>query len=912
MFSKRRWLVQVVYTLLFTTFGDSLVQMCGHIYPESPVILPIGSSFTAFCVLYDTCPYYDKVHANQIFWKTKNVIVPKEQYHIINQTVSSITFNDTSTLISPLTCNILVEGNIEQNIYGIQIQLGYPPEKPENVSCIVIQLEKKKIVKRCTWEPGRNTYLKTNYTLKSAWSNTNFPDCIPEDVNNSCTSFDDVTFFVRLYVWVEAKNYLGEVNSSHIAFFPEDYVKPLPPRNLFLNSREFPTVLRLSWENQFNEPPLKLKYKIRYRSADSTNWAEVPPEDTESERTSFTIQDLHPFTKYIFQISCAVSGMSRYWSDWSKEVIGFTAEDKPSKGPAVWRKITTHSSESWTLELNWKMNPSEVNGIILMYEVTVSRRPPFSLPIEVTHLNTTETKLILNVKNGMYEAKVTAYNKAGKSPTTVLLIPATNSKAPVKNIIAFPKDDKLWVNWTAPKDPVIKYIIEWYEECDSLNCSTDWQQEPGTKQGTFLKGDIKPFKCYKITVYPLYANGQGEERSTQTYLQQDVPANGPTVRTKKVGKSEVLLEWKPLSFEEQNGFIKFYTISYKTVTGNETVVRVNSSESEYPLSALSKDTLYIVQMAAYTEKGGKSGPAFTFTTKKFANGEIEAIVVPVCLAVLLSILLGVLFCFSKRDFIKKHIWPNVPDPSKSVIAQWSPQTPSKHFNSKEHIYPEGSFTDVSVVEIDADDKKSFSETDLKPFDMLKKEKNASEGHSSGIGGSSCMSSPRQSVSDSDEGEPAQNTSSTVQYSTVVPNGYRDQIPAVQVFPRSESTQPLLDSEERPEDQQVLGSDSSTPRRHYFKQNGNWNDVAAEGSNLEKLTQISPINEEDAAGLQASQTWHSGPETDEQGAALAGVFRPSPEGPTVQLEAMGANTGTDDEVSKSYLPQTVRQGGYMPQ
>ncbi|KAH0627951.1 hypothetical protein JD844_008547 [Phrynosoma platyrhinos] len=551
-----------------------------------------------------------------------------------------------------------------------------------------------------------------------------------------------------------------------------------------------------------------------------------------------------------------------------------------------------------------------------MYEVSVSRRMPHSLPSEVSHLNTTDTKLILNVQNGTYEAKVTAYNRVGKSPTTVLLIPATNSKgkegnkdgfvisAPVKSVVAFPKDDKLWVNWTAPKDPVIKYIIKWYEECDSLNCTTEWQQEPGTKQSTFLKGDIKPRKCYKITVYPLYANGQGEEKSTLAYLQQDVPANGPTVRTKKVGKSEAVLEWKPLSVEEQNGFIKFYTISYKTVT----VVKVNSSKTEYPLSSLSSDTLYMVQMAAYTEKGGRSGPAFTFTTNKFGEGEIEAIVVPVSLASLLFILLGVLFCFSKRDFIKKHIWPNVPDPSKSVIAQWSPQTPSKHFNSKEQIYPEGGCTDVSIVEIEAD-KKSLSEPDLKPFDMLKKEKNASEGHSSGIGGSSCMSSPRQSVSDSDEGEPAQNTSSTVQYSTVVPNGYRDQIPAVQVFSRSESTQPLLDSEE---DQQVLGSDNSTPRHHYFKQNGNWNDVVTDGSHFEKVTQISPINEEDTTGLQVSQTCLSGPERDEQGAALGGVFHPSPEGPPVQLEAMRINIVTDDEMPKSYLPQTVRQGGYMPQ
>lgn len=49
---------------------------------------------------------------------------------------------------------------------------------------------------------------------------------------------------------------------------------------------------------------------------------------------------------------------------------------------------------------------------------------------------------------------------------------------------------------------------------------------------------------------------------------------------------------------------------------------VNASQKEYPLSSLSSDTLYMVQMAAYTEKGGRSGPPFTFMTKKFGNTNV--------------------------------------------------------------------------------------------------------------------------------------------------------------------------------------------------------------------------------------------------------------------------------------------------
>ncbi|KAM6471139.1 interleukin-6 receptor subunit beta isoform 2-T2 [Liasis olivaceus] len=909
MFSKWGLSVHGVCILLSIYYfgvSDGFLNMCGYIIPESPVVLSTGSNFTAFCVLRDPCLPYGRIRAEQVIWKTKTTVVPKEQYSIINETVSSVTFSDTSTLVSPLTCNILLPGDFIQNIYGIQIQQGFPPEKPTNLSCIVIQTQVTAFIQQCSWEPGKDTFLSTNYSLKSRWPNKIFPDCIPQDTNNSCTT-STVVFYVTLDVWVEAKNELGVAESDHIEFDPIKYVKPLPPHKLSLNSGEFPRILKLSWENRFNESPQELKYKIQYKTSDSTVWTEIPPEDTASLRTSFTIQELRPNTQYTIRLCYAVYS-SKYWSNWS-EVVGFTAEDRPSKGPALWRNInTSDSTGSWTLRLLWKeLNPSEANGIILKYEVFISGRRPLSFPTRNYTLNTTQ--LTLNVQSGTYDVSVIAFNKVGKSPTSVLFIPATNSKASVKNIVAFPEGGKLWVNWTAPKESVSKYIIEWHEACSNLSCTTEWQQEPGSKQRIFLRGNIEPYKCYIITVYPLYIGGQGEGKSTQAYLQQGVPANGPTVRTKKLGKFEAVLEWNSLSVEEQNGFIRNYTISYRTVTGVEKVVPVDPSKTEYLLSSLSSNTLYMVRMTAYTDSGGTTGPLFTFSTNRFEDGEIEAIVVPVCLAFLLFTLLGVLFCFNKRDIIKKHIWPNVPDPSKSVIAQWSPQTPAKHFNSKEEIYPEGSFTDVSVVEIEAEDKKSLSEQDLKPFDLLRKEKNASEGHSSGIGGSSCMSSPRQSVSDSDEGEPAQNTSSTVQYSTVIPSGYRDQIPSVQVFARSESTQPLLDSEERPEDQQMLGNDSSTPKHRYFKQNGSWDDTATD---FEKAKQISPISEEDTAGLSASQMGGSGPETDEQGMVLVGTFAPSLMEQAAQLENNTIDVVTNEEMSKSYLPQTIRQGGYMPQ
>lgn len=49
------------------------------------------------------------------------------------------------------------------------------------------------------------------------------------------------------------------------------------------------------------------------------------------------------------------------------------------------------------------------------------------------------------------------------------------------------------------------------------------------------------------------------------------------------------------------------------------VINVDPSKTEYILSPLSSDTLYIVQMEAVTDEGRKRGPTITFTTQKFGK-----------------------------------------------------------------------------------------------------------------------------------------------------------------------------------------------------------------------------------------------------------------------------------------------------
>lgn len=165
-----------------------------------------------------------------------------------------------------------------------------------------------------------------------------------------------------------------------------------------------------------------------------------------------------------------------------------------------------------------------------------------------------------------------------------------------------------------------------------------------------------------------------------------------------------------------------------------------------------------------------------------------------------------------------------------------------------------------------------------------------------------MSSPRQSVSDSDEADSAQTTSSTVQYSSVVATSYRGQLPSAPVFTRSESTQPLLDCEERPEDQHLYGNLNG------FNREGQPQNSEQGVRHPSRLYFKRPrmINE-DADPSCDSLGFCPADEVTLQDSAATGTSQPDRERQTVPRN--GINASLERNETKSYVPQ---QNGYRAQ
>uniref|UniRef100_A0A4W3K6U5 Fibronectin type-III domain-containing protein n=1 Tax=Callorhinchus milii TaxID=7868 RepID=A0A4W3K6U5_CALMI len=913
MFGQWRWLRLCLFLQLNIYFkaGGSSIENYAYIIPESPIV-ELGSELKASCILNDD--YVKDVDANQIFWRLKDKQIPETQYVVVNRTVSNVTltFSDAGTAL--LTCNLQLNEDQVATVFGTVVRTGLPPEKPKNLSCITYYDKNM----TCAWDPGRNTFLRTSYLLqinRSAYYFFNKQVCLAKDMENFCViPFANISYYVDQIFWVEATNGLGNAKSESIILDPVTVIKPDPPVISTVQSApNITTMLTVRWKNPAILANYQLKYIIRYRAVDDHEWMQVPPEDTSNHRESFMLHNLTPFTEYVFTIRCKSKREAGFWSDWSAEKSGRTPEGKPLRGPSIWRTIEIINSQDRRLHLMWKeLTKSNANGIILWYYLEIKQMNP----LEIEEIKTLDLFYDIILSNKGYEISVKAHNSVGNSSAQTIKVLAKNQKgfAGVQKLSAYPQDGQLMVEWKRVSSS--GFLIEWCEELkkDLYPGPVYWQHESRSANKTFLKENIMPFKRYQITIYPLYNGQPGASLSTKAYLEQGRPIRGPEVHLKRVGKNEVEMMWKEIAVNDQQGFITNYTIFYKHGNANVSSVTVDPMHQECTLTSLKGNTLYVIWVMASTVKGGRNSSEVTFTTLHFAKGEIEAIVVPVCLGFLFITIMTILLCYSKKHLIKKYVWPNVADPANSRVVDWLPNAGNLMQNNvgqKEPLNPDGIISDLKIIEADVGSTKYLStEEDMKPITTLKKEKSMSGEHSSGIGGSSCMSSPRQSVSDSDDGESVQNTSSTVQYSTVASDPcYKRQVPP-QGITRSESTQPLLENEEE-HMYGNLGSCSTEMKRQYFKQNGNIEE-ANEGSeaHINKSDVPTHLNGGSLLGLNELSISDQSPD-------FVGChprmeeFPSNNEQTVVRLDFLGFNADLEPD-HKSYMPQAVKHNSYMPQ
>ncbi|GAA6227209.1 interleukin-6 receptor subunit beta isoform X1 [Lates japonicus] len=783
------------------------------ITPQDPV-LDIETNFTATCMIINTA----EVTVDDLYWTLSGTTVPKEQYTKINRSTLNVTFRVTSEEREWLMCRckkvsvsvILNEGKF---MHGIFLTKGYLPGKPENLSCVAPQ-EGDQIspTVTCYWEPvGRQSKdVPTTYTLFFKIINYGTFNVSTQE-SSSQVFLNIFPMFMEVEVWVVAHNKLGTIESEHLNKEASYFVKTNPPADIkVISERSFPTSLLINWTRPIRKEYVILTYEIRFCPNGSQNWTYVPRVDTAKDILSFRLQYLQPYTVYITQVRCKTARKGYgHWSEWSTSVSKRTPEARPKGKPDLWKIMADSNSINGRQVQFICKDPVFTNGRIIRYEIEIQDQKDKvkneweRIPVNRSEVDSSSNQRKVTVLKEIHlpdkksiHVSIIAVNSEGKSDAASLIIPEkAHELDPVEELRVWPDGGQMWLEWKPPSSRAVsEYVVEWV-----TGDKIDWQREDRSTTRTAIKGNLEKFICYSVSVYPVYSGKViGKPASKEVYQEEGAPLEGPIISLNgKPGRNEAELVWTEIPKYRRQGFITNYTI-YCTSEPDTRVITVPANTTSYTLRSLSGNTNYAISIKASTKGGSVTGINHSFTTLKYAQGEIELIVVGVSLGFLFVVVMTMLLCIYKKDVIKRNLWPQIPNPGESTIGNWSPDYPLKAETPKENCV-----SGISVLDVDVCDGKCVFEEDKASL-PLKKDKYLSEEHSSGIGGSSCMSSPRQSVSDSDEGgDMADTTASTVQYSSVVAsNGYKGQTPSSQpqqsIFSRSESTQPLLDSEENPD------------------------------------------------------------------------------------------------------------------
>ncbi|XP_067842171.1 interleukin-6 receptor subunit beta-like isoform X2 [Heptranchias perlo] len=731
------------------------------------------SDVTLSCTLREECIESLDANASHIFWILNDTRIPREQYYF-NATISRVTLKHFDALEGYLTCHICIKG-APSLLHRFAVKAGLPPDKPKNISCI--SYWRKNFT--CFWDQGRETYIETNFTLIRIQEDMKNDTCANSRKNMCSFIFPEMNIAGNLKIIVMAQNALGKVWSDPFDLDVWHTWKTAPPQNVTVHSilgQE--RSLLVTWHKPTELPPkFTLFYNLQYQMVGIGKWIQVTEE--EIINTSFVLTNLKPFTNYTVAVRC-IGEQQIYWSDWSSKETGLTSEAKPLTGPDLWRQIKYPDYQgNREVHLLWKaLNRSKANGIILGYRVRCEKRRDQSV---MQQHKTTSLNYSLSLTHEAYVITVVAYNSAGDSPKATLIVPAVNQTdlPAVQYVRIIPQNNQLLTQWKAPRPPDNGYVIEWCLFLESNPCAgpLHWQHEHNTSEMAYLLGDLKPFECYNISVYAVYSDGPGNPFSALAYLQQNYPAEGPGGITQDVRGTEASIKWNKIPVEKRRGFITNYTIFYKSKKG-ENAVTVNSTIHEYTLKSLQKNTEYTAYVMASTEKGGTNSTLTFFKTNAIEQEDTVVIVVPVLFCFLLIVIVSVI-CFNNKHRIKKHIWPDVADPSGSSVADWLQKHQPKNDQTPKILNPgndfNSTFSTVEVVCVSEEDKLHYIGKDKTSYL-----------HAAEVECSFIVPSPQQSTSDGEKTKLLQSVD-TVMY-TVLEEGYKSQVPGIS---RSLSKQPLL-------------------------------------------------------------------------------------------------------------------------
>ncbi|KAM3873055.1 granulocyte colony-stimulating factor receptor [Diretmus argenteus] len=796
------WVSVIAMLLAFVSGArnEDDTEPCAKLQTSSSVVA-LGSPVTATCIIRDNCPLA-REHAVQIQWHLDRRLLPSSPVANDSSRISTVvipSFNDTR---AALTC--CVQASSCQIVAGVEIRAGYPPPVPQNLSCQTNLTTPSTL--SCSWDPGQEeTHLKTKYTLHTEiWdlfeNHTYEP---PTGVHHYTIPRSDFVFYSEMEICVKAANELGEASSVPIIVEPLRSAKFDPPK--ILKVEAWPNrygCLRLSWGLAQHQAWVEnLNLQVRLKSVQSSQWSEQPVTFAMPKRPVEVCRLLHG-TEYRAQIR--VRYQQSPWSEWSSSRSGVTLERAPTGQLDSWMKVSgEHKQKELSVHLFWKPSKQfRANGKNVSYTVSLRR-----LPGEKGQLcSTLGHYCAFQLSKGAKKVFLCAVNAAGKSCSTEVPVFQHKARTGLSDITVHHCDDRsLLVRWTGLAfSGITGYVVEWRPLLKTDPSLIQFDMADRNQSSLLITGSFEPYKPYGISVYPRYKDGIGLPQSVNAYSRQRAPSMVPKIKVKETWHSYIELTWDEIPLGQRNGIVRSYKVCYWDQQEHVKVVNADLEKRKVVLKELNTVSLYKAFLMVSTDGGSLNGSTIIFKTEPIDAVTVVMIVIPSCVGLSLLILITVLTCFSQHERLKVCFWPMIPEPANSSIKGWTsetiPDTPPVWGTQEPNpvCLSHLSLLDITKKLDKGDDDSWF---------------HSSVEDTSDLGESICGSPLTPGYSGTN--------SESVPYATVIFSGPYTSQSASQshVYLRSESTQPLLETEEpcSPMSYQNMSTDGMSGEQCFFGQ-----------------------------------------------------------------------------------------------
>ncbi|KAM8792310.1 interleukin-23 receptor [Rhynchonycteris naso] len=314
-----QWDVLIALYIFFNwcNGGITNIKCSGHIWVEPATIFKMGMNISIYCqAAIKNCQ-------PQKLYFYKNGI--KERFKItrINRTTAQLRYNNFLEPRASIHCSTECPGYFQEIlICGKDISSGYPPDVPDKVTCVIYEYSGNMT---CTWNPGKPTYIDTNYVVyvKSLETEEEQQYLTSHYIN---ISTDSLQGGKKYLVWVQATNALGLEKSKQLQIHLDDIVIPsaaIISRADNINTTVPKTIIY--WNSKTTIK--KVSCEMRYKATTNQTWnvKEFDTNFTDGQQLTFYLE---PNSKYVFQLRCRETGKS-YWQAWSSPFYHKTPETVP-------------------------------------------------------------------------------------------------------------------------------------------------------------------------------------------------------------------------------------------------------------------------------------------------------------------------------------------------------------------------------------------------------------------------------------------------------------------------------------------------------------------------------------------------------------------------------------------------------